>query len=112
MNFGAKYLWNMDLEINDLKADGYESYVTTEKGIEKSVSDIILYKGALVDDKNNFIRLSFRNNSIRGYIVVNGEYRFISPLNKILEQADSNLYIIYHCCPVNRNIINFSFSIH
>lgn len=39
--------------------------------------------------------MSYRDNSISGYIIIDNEFYCISPLNRIIRQADSDQYIVF-----------------
>ncbi len=93
---GQDFSWEIQLVENNLRTEGYESYLTTENGKIKCSDDIKTYKGYLKGNPKNTVRLSFYNNSIEGFIRLNDIIYYFSPLSRISKIKNrANVILVY-----------------
>ncbi len=97
LTLGIQHHWNLQLSPNDLQnSEGYSTLVQNEEVIQMLAKrEITTYKGYIEDDLSSTVRLSLRNSSISGLIMVEGKSHYIESASRYVDNANPNLYIVY-----------------
>lgn len=84
LNLGDDYSWKIKLFKNNMRSEGFESYLTTKEGKVPESYQIKTFKGFLSGNPKNSVRLSFFNNTVEGFIKINeNEMYYIVPTERI-----------------------------
>jgi len=90
------HVWNLMLLENDMRAQDHIVRVMTEEGIVTMPrKENTTFKGFLNDGNLGEIRLTVDENFLYGFVTVAGEEIYIQPLWNFVEDAESDLFIVY-----------------
>ena len=88
--------YELELELNDLRAPGYRAALMHEgREVEIKPGPAVTYRGALVGDPEAIVRLSIAPDRFEGYVKTAHEWVFIDPARRIAERAPANAFVVY-----------------
>jgi len=90
--------FDLNLEINNIRSEGYKRYATLDDGITEVELEIPApsqYKGTVVGVDGSIVRLSIREDRFRGYIRMPNDWIWFDPMDDHLAGSGANQVIVY-----------------
>lgn len=89
-------LFEMDLELNDLRAPGFKTVLMTAKGpVEVPYPTVVTYRGKLRGEPDSIVRLTADRGLLTGMVKSGDDYFFIDPLRDYLTSAPMHALVVY-----------------
>ena len=90
LSINEVYEWSMLLEENDMRSPEYRSVITTDKGdIIQERGECHTYKGFVVGDSSEYVRLTINADGLEGYIKQHDDFVLIQSMKDFLKEAES-----------------------
>lgn len=91
---GRRY--ELDLELNDLRAPGYQAVLMTERGpVDVGPLPVVTYRGTVRGDADSVVRLTATRGLFTGYVRTASDWVFIDPLRDFMRGAPAGLAVVY-----------------
>lgn len=89
-------LFELELELNDLRAPGFKSVRHTRRGqVQEKPSAVATFKGHLKGDPESTVRLLIMKDFFQGYIRTQDEWVFIDPLLKFEKGSAPSQVVVF-----------------
>ncbi len=91
LNIGGTEIWNLSIEENEIRSEGFVTITTTENGnkIDKK-GDCVTYKGTVGGDPQKPVRLVIAENYFGGFVTTQVGIVMIESLNNYLTEQEGN----------------------
>lgn len=89
-------LYRLELELNDLRAEGYRQTLMTEEGPrEVAPGPVNTFRGVVLDEEDSVVRLTSTAGLFTGYIRTGERWVFIDPLREFVPGAPADRAVVY-----------------
>jgi hypothetical protein len=89
-------LFEMDLELNDLRAPGFKAVLMSARGpVEVPYRTVVTYRGTLRGEPDSVVRLTADRGLFTGMVRSGDDYFFIDPLRDYLANAPAHALVVY-----------------
>lgn len=92
----AGRLYELELELNDLRADGYKEVLMTDSGpVELAPRPVSTYRGTVRGEQGSVVRLIATRGLFSGYVMTADDWIFIDPLRDYVPGASARAAVVY-----------------
>ncbi|HUP42256.1 MAG TPA: M12 family metallo-peptidase [Thermoanaerobaculia bacterium] len=89
-------LFEMDLELNDLRAPGFQTVLMTAQGaVEVPSPAVVTYRGTLRGEPDSIVRVTADRGMFTGMIKSGDDFLFIDPLRDYVANAPMHALVVY-----------------
>ncbi|MEM9293400.1 MAG: M12 family metallo-peptidase [Acidobacteriota bacterium] len=89
-------IFDLDLQLNDLRDADYRAVLMDESGKEQLVDvPVVTYKGLVQGEKQSLVRLTVQPGFFTGYVQTEEAWVFIDPLSDYIDGASPTDVVVY-----------------
>jgi hypothetical protein len=89
-------LFELTLEPNDLRAEGYRAVLMTDAGpVEVEPGPVVTFKGTVREEPDSLVRLTASDELFSGYIKTADDWVFVDPLRAFVPGASVRKAVVY-----------------
>lgn len=89
-------LFEMDLELNDLRAPGFKTVLMAAQGpVEVPYRTVVTYRGTLRGEPDSIVRLTADRGMFTGMVKSGDDFLFIDPLRDYVANAPMQALVVY-----------------
>jgi hypothetical protein len=88
--------FELDLERNDLRAEGFRAVVMTGAGpVEAQLGPVTTFRGTVSGEEGSVVRITADRAVFTGFVKTGADWWFVDPLTEYLPGAAKNLAVVY-----------------